>query len=205
MWESPAYSFEGKSFSVPERNILPKPLGGGGSHPPMWVAAGNVGTYEKAARHGLGVLGFTIGAINEMGEPIAAYKKAITEATPVGQFVNDNVMITTAVVCAETTKEAKELAYESARKSAYHVSLVYLYHDTFPMPEDAQRWPDQPPETDLRGHRDGHRARRPAGRHPRRGVRPAPHVGAHGDGPAHLRLPLRPEPGPAHADHSDVR
>jgi alkanesulfonate monooxygenase SsuD/methylene tetrahydromethanopterin reductase-like flavin-dependent oxidoreductase (luciferase family) len=146
MWESRFYSHEGKAFSTPERNILPKPYGGGSSHPPMWVAAGNLPTYEKAARHGLGVLGFTVGAIHEMGDPIAAYKKAITEATPVGQYVNDNVMITTAVVCAETTKEAHEIAFESARKSAYHISLVYLYHDTFPTPDGAPRWPEIPPE-----------------------------------------------------------
>ena len=146
MWESQDYSHDGTAFSTPGRNILPKPLGGGRSHPPMWVAAGNVPTYEKAARHGLGVLGFTVGAINEMGGPIGAYKKAISEAVPVGQYVNDNVMITTAVVCADTEKEAKEIAYESARQSAYHISLVYLYHDTFPSPEGAIKWPAKVPE-----------------------------------------------------------
>ena len=146
MWESPYYEFHGKSFDTPSRNILPKPYGGGKTHPAMWVAAGNLPTYEKAARHGMGVLGFTIGAINEMGPPIAAYKNAIKSANPVGQYINDNVMITTAVVCADTTKEAREIAYESARKSAYHISLVYLYHDTFPTPEGAPIWPAQPPE-----------------------------------------------------------
>jgi alkanesulfonate monooxygenase SsuD/methylene tetrahydromethanopterin reductase-like flavin-dependent oxidoreductase (luciferase family) len=146
MWETPFYSHEGKAFSTPERNVLPKPYGGGKTHPPMWVAAGNTGTYEKAARHGLGVLGFGVGAIDDMAGPIGAYKKAIAEATPVGQFVNDNVMITTAVICADTTKEAKEIAFEAARKSAYHISLVYLYHDTFPAPEGAIKWPATPPE-----------------------------------------------------------
>jgi len=145
MWGSTSYSHEGPAFSTPGRNILPKPYGGGETHPPMWVAAGNVPTYEKAALHGLGVLGFTIGGIDDMAPPIASYKKAIANATPVGRYVNDNVMVTTAMVCAETTKEAREIAFEASRLSNYHVSLVYLYHDTFPAPPDAHRWPDVPP------------------------------------------------------------
>ena len=84
MWERQDYSHDGTAFSTPGRNILPKPYGGGRTHPPMWVAAGNMPTYEKAARHGLGVLGFTVGAINEMGGPIGAYKKADRRGRPGG-------------------------------------------------------------------------------------------------------------------------
>ena len=149
MWESTSYEHDGAAFKTPPRNILPKPYGGGRTHPPMWVAAGNLPTYEKAARHGIGVLGFTVGAVQEMAGPVAAYKGAIAEATPVGQYVNDNVMVTTAVTCAETSKEARDIAYEAARESAYHLSLVYLYHDTFPKPEGAPRWPEQPPEPTI--------------------------------------------------------
>jgi alkanesulfonate monooxygenase SsuD/methylene tetrahydromethanopterin reductase-like flavin-dependent oxidoreductase (luciferase family) len=142
MWESPFYSHDGTAFSTPERNILPKPYGGGASHPPIWVAAGNTDTYAKAGAHGIGVLGFTVGAIDQMGGPVAAYKRAVAEATPVGQFVNDNVMITTAVICGETTQEARDIAFEAAQSSGYHLSLVFLYHDTFPKPEGAPRWPE---------------------------------------------------------------
>ncbi|HEX7096483.1 MAG TPA: LLM class flavin-dependent oxidoreductase [Acidimicrobiales bacterium] len=142
MWSSPFYSHEGKAFSTPVRNILPKPWGGGSSHPPLWVAAGNTPTYEKAARHGVGVLGFTVSAIPEMAPHVQAYKKAIAEAAPVGLYVNDNVMITSAVICAETTKEARELAYDYADRGAYYNSLLFLYHDTFPVPPGAVRWPE---------------------------------------------------------------
>jgi alkanesulfonate monooxygenase SsuD/methylene tetrahydromethanopterin reductase-like flavin-dependent oxidoreductase (luciferase family) len=149
MWESKAYSHEGPAFSTPPRNVLPKPYGGGNTHPPMWVAAGNTPTYERAALHGLGVLGFTVGGIDHMAGPIASYKKAIADATPVGRYVNDNVMITTAMVCADTSKEAREIALESSKLGNYHLSLVYLYHDTFPKPPDATRWPDVPPPPTL--------------------------------------------------------
>jgi alkanesulfonate monooxygenase SsuD/methylene tetrahydromethanopterin reductase-like flavin-dependent oxidoreductase (luciferase family) len=148
MWGSPFYSHDGTAFSTPERNILPKPYGGGSSHPPIWVAAGNTDTYAKAARHGIGVLGFNVGAIDQMGGPVAAYKAAVADATPVGRFVNDNVMITTAVICAESSQDARDIAFEAAQMSGYHLSLVFLYHDTFPRPDGAARWPEHiPPPT----------------------------------------------------------
>ena len=69
MWDSFAYSHDGPVFSTPPRNVVPKPYGGGRTHPPMWVAAGNPPTYEKAARHGLGVLGFNVAARYEGRTP----------------------------------------------------------------------------------------------------------------------------------------
>ena len=60
MWKETEYTFEGRFFSMPPRNVLPKPATK--PHPPMWVAAGNPGTFEKAARMGLGVLCFTTGS-----------------------------------------------------------------------------------------------------------------------------------------------
>src|SRR5829696_5991822 len=51
MWRDEPYAYEGRFFSMPERNVLPKPFTK--PHPPMWVAAGNPGTFEKAARMGL--------------------------------------------------------------------------------------------------------------------------------------------------------
>src|SRR3954469_3423244 len=59
MWKDGEYSFEGEFFRLPPRNVLPKPYTK--PHPPMWVAAGNPPTFEKAARMGLGVLCFAHG------------------------------------------------------------------------------------------------------------------------------------------------
>jgi alkanesulfonate monooxygenase SsuD/methylene tetrahydromethanopterin reductase-like flavin-dependent oxidoreductase (luciferase family) len=52
MWMQDSYSHDGKWFSMPERNILPKPYKK--PHPAMWYAAGNPTSYEMAARMGLG-------------------------------------------------------------------------------------------------------------------------------------------------------
>jgi len=149
MWESQDYSFDGKFFQVPGRNILPKPYGGGRTHPAMWVAAGNPPTFEKAARHGLGVLGFNMEAAHAMKDRVDAYKAVIKEANPVGQFVNDNVMISSTMVCLEDGRRARQVLADSMM--SYFASLLFLYHDTFPVPEGAVRWPEVLPEPDLDG------------------------------------------------------
>jgi alkanesulfonate monooxygenase SsuD/methylene tetrahydromethanopterin reductase-like flavin-dependent oxidoreductase (luciferase family) len=147
MWDSFDYSHDGTAFSSPPRNVVPKPYGGGRTHPPMWVAAGNPPTYEKAARHGLGVLGFNVAAIHDMKEHVDAYKSAIDEATPAGRYVNDNVMITNGLVCLEDGREAREAACNM--QISYLQSLVFLYHDTFPVPEGFTAWPNVMPEPTL--------------------------------------------------------
>jgi alkanesulfonate monooxygenase SsuD/methylene tetrahydromethanopterin reductase-like flavin-dependent oxidoreductase (luciferase family) len=149
MWESTEYAHDGSAFRVPypnekmpTRNVLPKPWKK--PHPPMWVAAGNPPTYEKAARHGLGVLGFNVASVKEMEPMIRAYKDAIGEARPVGRYVNDNVMITNGVVCLEDGKEARRVACDMG--ISYLQSQVFYYHDTFPKVEGMPVWPDEFPE-----------------------------------------------------------
>src|SRR5215210_3076807 len=44
MWKPGTYSYEGKFFRIPEREVFPKPHGK--SHPAMWVAAGSPPTFE---------------------------------------------------------------------------------------------------------------------------------------------------------------
>ncbi|MBV8691669.1 MAG: LLM class flavin-dependent oxidoreductase, partial [Actinobacteria bacterium] len=90
MWKQPSYSFEGKYFSMPPRNVLPKPYTQ--PHPPMWVACGSPATFEKAGSLGLGAFCFTTGAPETIAPLIKAYKDAVAHATPVGDYVNDNIL-----------------------------------------------------------------------------------------------------------------
>ena len=145
MWESTSYSHDGPAFSMPPRNVLPKPYLPG--HPPMWVAAGNVPTYEKAALHGMGVLGFNIANCEAMRAPVQAYKDAIGDAKPVGAFVHDNVMVASRVVMHESSERAKEIATDIAL--SYLDSNIFRYHDTFPRPEGWPQWPEVVPEPTL--------------------------------------------------------
>ncbi|HZB71833.1 MAG TPA: LLM class flavin-dependent oxidoreductase [Acidimicrobiales bacterium] len=145
MWKDEPYAHDGRFFSMPERNVLPKPFTK--PHPPMWVAAGNPGTFEKAARMGLGVLCFTSGSPKQLAPLIETYKKEIRNAEPVGGYVNDNVMVTTQMLCLEDGQRARQVACDMA--SSYHQSLVFRYLDTFPKPPFIPTWPEVLPEPTL--------------------------------------------------------
>ncbi len=55
MWADEPFAYDGVCFSMPERNVLPKPVQK--PHPPMWVTVTSPGTELDAAERGLGCLG----------------------------------------------------------------------------------------------------------------------------------------------------
>ena len=142
MWRETKYSYEGRFFSMPERNVLPKPYSK--PHPPLWVACGSPSTFEKAARLGLGALCFSLGSPRDFEPLIKVYKDTIKHAEPIGEFVNDNVACVTALVCLEDGKRARQVALEMG--TGYHTSLVFRYLDTFPRPAGVPEWPQLIPE-----------------------------------------------------------
>ncbi|WP_405983035.1 LLM class flavin-dependent oxidoreductase [Streptomyces sp. NBC_00158] len=134
--------FQGKHWSLPPRKIFPKPYGK--AHPAMWYAAGSPSSYAMAAKKGLGVLGFSVQKVSDMEWVLEQYKTAIQEAKAIGAFVNDNVMVTSTAICAETHEKAVEIAV-NANMNRFQ-SLVFRYHDTFPRPEAIPEWPETLPE-----------------------------------------------------------
>jgi alkanesulfonate monooxygenase SsuD/methylene tetrahydromethanopterin reductase-like flavin-dependent oxidoreductase (luciferase family) len=146
MWTQWDYSYEGETFSVPQRTVFPRVVTK--PHPPLWVACGNPGTFEKAGRMGLGVLCFTIGAPSELKKLIDVYKEAVSKCTnPVGDFVNDNVMCVTHMCCLPDREEAFRL--NTNAKMFFYQSLVYRWLDTFPKPDMVPDWPAVMPEPTL--------------------------------------------------------
>lgn len=142
MWEPGTYpAFDGEFFTVPERNVLPKPYTK--PHPPLWVAAGSPPTFAKAAQLGLGVLCFTTGTSDQLAPLIETYKKEIVNAEPVGGYVNDNVMVTSSMLCLEDGARARQHMLDA--RGDYHKGLLFRYLDTFPKPEGTPVWPDLPP------------------------------------------------------------
>lgn len=143
MWLQDEYvGFQGKHWSLPPRKILPKPYGK--SHPAMWYAAGSPSSYAMAGKKGLGVLGFSVQKVSDMEWVVESYKNAVKDAEPVGAFVNDNVMVTSTAICAETHAKAVEIAVGGGLN--YLQSLLFRYHDTFPRPEGIPEWPQLLPE-----------------------------------------------------------
>jgi alkanesulfonate monooxygenase SsuD/methylene tetrahydromethanopterin reductase-like flavin-dependent oxidoreductase (luciferase family) len=147
MWTETNYSFDGRFFSMPPRNVLPKPYTK--PHPPMWIAAGNPSTFQKAARMGLGVLCFTMGSPESLKKLIEVYKTEIEHAEPVGAYVNNNIMVTSQMLCLEDGQKARDIACNMT--SGYQNSLVFRYLDTFPKPPGIPVWPELIPEPTPEG------------------------------------------------------
>jgi alkanesulfonate monooxygenase SsuD/methylene tetrahydromethanopterin reductase-like flavin-dependent oxidoreductase (luciferase family) len=153
MWEQVDYTHHGKHFTVPTpHNVLPKPFGQ--CHPPIWVACGNAPTFKKAGELGIGAIAFNFEPIYNLRGRIEAYKEGIANCTePIGQFMNDNIMMTNGVMCFEDRAKARRIALE--RVSGYLVTMVNLYHDTMPKSPDAITWPSAPIRlTDMVGDGD---------------------------------------------------
>ena len=143
MWEQEDYEFHGEHFEVPyPHNILPKPYGKG--HPPIWMACGNPASFKRAGELGLGAIAFNFEPIFDMKGRVDSYKEAAAACTePVGQFQNDNIMMTNAVICLEDRDEARKIAMGQGR--GYQYTMVAMYHDTMPKKEGAYVWPAHPP------------------------------------------------------------
>ena len=113
IWESDWFSWEGRFWNIPSRQILPKPYQK--PHPPIWVAALQPSTYEIAAAKGIGVLAFGSSAPSALEPFVRAYKEKVRHADPVGAFINDQWANSTLGICLEDDREARELGAQSLK------------------------------------------------------------------------------------------
>jgi len=92
----PYPGFEGASFSMPCRNVLPKPMQK--PHPPMWMACTNRDTIRVAAKNGVGALAFAFVDPDEARTWSSIYYDTIRseECVPVGHSVNANIAMVSA-------------------------------------------------------------------------------------------------------------
>ena len=90
----PFPGFEGKHFSMPARNVVPKPLQK--PHPPFWLACSARPTILEAGKRGMGALCFSFLDASEAKEWIDEYYGLIkTECRPTGHAVNPNFSLFT--------------------------------------------------------------------------------------------------------------
>lgn len=90
----PYPGFEGKYFSMPTRNVVPKPVQK--PHPPIWVACSNRDTIHLAAQLGIGALTFAFVDPAEAKKWVDDYYETFkNECVPIGHTVNPNVAMVT--------------------------------------------------------------------------------------------------------------
>jgi len=103
---TPYPGFEGEGFSMPCRNVLPKPLQD--PHPPLWMACTNRDTIKIAARNGIGALAFSFLDPEEARTWSNIYYDIIKseECVPLGWSVNANLAMVSAFSMHEDRAEA---------------------------------------------------------------------------------------------------
>jgi alkanesulfonate monooxygenase SsuD/methylene tetrahydromethanopterin reductase-like flavin-dependent oxidoreductase (luciferase family) len=106
MWTQESFSWESELISIPERQVVPKPIQA--PHPPMSVACTQPSSVEIAADHGLGVLGFGIGQY-QSNDFVRTYRERIKKATPVSSVINNRFALFLPAMCARTDEEALTL------------------------------------------------------------------------------------------------
>ncbi len=102
----PYPGFEGASFSMPCRNVLPKPLQK--PHPPMWMACTNRDTIKVAASRGVGALAFSFVDPEEARTWSRIYYDIIKSdaCVPLGHAVNANIALVSSFSIHEDRLEA---------------------------------------------------------------------------------------------------
>ena len=113
IWEKGLFSWEGKFWQVPPREVLPKPFQQ--PHPPIWVAAMQPSTYQLAAEKGIGVMALGVSAPSVLAPHVKAYHENVHRSTPVGAFINDQWLSSTVAYCDEDNKTGRELAAKSLK------------------------------------------------------------------------------------------
>jgi len=120
----PYPGYEGQGFSMPCRNVLPKPYQK--PHPPMWMACTNRKTIEVAARNGLGALAFTFVDPEEAKTWADIYYSIIKseECVPLGHSVNANLAVVTGFSLHEDAEEAQRRGNDGFAFFRYAVNAL---------------------------------------------------------------------------------
>jgi alkanesulfonate monooxygenase SsuD/methylene tetrahydromethanopterin reductase-like flavin-dependent oxidoreductase (luciferase family) len=130
MWTQERYSYQGRSWSMPQRTIVPKPYQK--PHPPMWVAVNSPGTEIDAAERGLGALGLTFATFSDQEEKVKSYRKIIRNCEPVGEFVNDKVATTNFLYCHNDQREGVEMGSRLIGSFNYQASQFSAVRELYP-------------------------------------------------------------------------
>ena len=122
----PYPGWEGKHFSMPCRNVIPKPVQK--PHPPLWVACSNRETIHLAARLGIGALTFAFLDPSEARKWVREYREILEkECIPVGHAINPNIAMVTGFSCHENEEEAQRRGEDGFRFFGFGLGHHYIF------------------------------------------------------------------------------
>ena len=128
---TPYPGYQSDNFSMPCRNVIPKPLQK--PHPPMWMACTNRDTIKVAASLGLGALAFSFVDPDEARTWSSLYYDIIKsdQCTPLGHAVNANIAMVSAFSLHAERAEAIRRGQEGFEFFAYALRSL-VTSDTVP-------------------------------------------------------------------------
>jgi alkanesulfonate monooxygenase SsuD/methylene tetrahydromethanopterin reductase-like flavin-dependent oxidoreductase (luciferase family) len=123
----PYPGYQGKYFSMPCRNLVPKSVQK--PHPPIWLACSRRETIHQAARHGIGALTFAFIDQNEAARWVAEYYDIIKsdDCVPLGHTVNANVAMVAGFSCHADAEEARRRGLDGFRFFGYALGHHYIF------------------------------------------------------------------------------
>jgi alkanesulfonate monooxygenase SsuD/methylene tetrahydromethanopterin reductase-like flavin-dependent oxidoreductase (luciferase family) len=128
---TPYPGFDGKYFSMPCRNVVPKPLQK--PHPPVWVACSNRETIKLAARLGIGALTFAFVDPAEAKHWVDDYYRIFKEeCVPIGHAVNPNIAMVTGFSVHADSEEARRRGEDGFRFFGYALAHHYIFGEHRP-------------------------------------------------------------------------
>jgi alkanesulfonate monooxygenase SsuD/methylene tetrahydromethanopterin reductase-like flavin-dependent oxidoreductase (luciferase family) len=120
MTMTPYPGYEGEFFSMPCRNVVPKPAQK--PHPPLWVA----GKPDLAASLGMGCLGFNVVGGRQAKILVDQYYRILAEdCVPIGHAVNPNIAVLATMHCHEDGEVARRNGAH-LRFFGYTIAKYYL-------------------------------------------------------------------------------
>ena len=122
----PYPGFQGRYFSMPVRNVLPKPVQK--PHPPLWVACSNRETIHLAAQLGIGALTFAFIDPEEARHWVSDYYETFKqECVPIGHAVNPNIAMVTGFSCHRDAEEAVRRGMDGFRFFQFALGHHYAF------------------------------------------------------------------------------
>ena len=122
----PYPGYEGRHFSMPCRNVVPKPVQK--PHPPLWVACSNRETIHLAARLGMGALTFAFVDPAEASKWVSEYYEIVErECVPIGHSVNANIAMVTGFSCHPDPEEARRRGEDGFRFFGFGLGHHYIF------------------------------------------------------------------------------
>ena len=128
----PYPGYDGKYFSMPCRNIVPKHEQK--PHPPLWVACSNRETIKMAARLGIGALTFAFVDPLEAKHWVDEYYSIIKsdECVPIGHAVNANICMVTSFSVHHDRETAIARGLEGFEFFGYALGSLYGFGEHKP-------------------------------------------------------------------------